>query len=132
MSRIGLDRSCRRSRFAELIGDKFGNLSFVAALILPTILELMFSFVLLLAGLAYFAYMEGSEFQATIGKKLLGLKVVDATTGGGPIGLPRGAIRTVSKILSAMAFFLGFIWVAFSPRKQGWHDLIAQTQVVRG
>ena len=32
MSRIGLDRRCRRSRFAELIGDKFGNLPFVAAL----------------------------------------------------------------------------------------------------
>jgi uncharacterized RDD family membrane protein YckC len=34
-------------------------------------------------------------------------------------------------ILSAIPFFLGFLWVAFSPRKRSWHDALTDTMVTR-
>lgn len=68
--------------------------------------------------------------QATPGKMALGLVVVDANTGQ-PASTGRYIIRYVCYFLSAIVILLGFIWVAFNPRKQGWHDLIAGTVVVK-
>ncbi len=57
-------------------------------------------------------------------------KVVDAKTGGVPsVGQCIG--RYFAYILSAIPLCLGYIWVAFDPKKQAWHDKLAETVVVR-
>lgn len=68
--------------------------------------------------------------QATPGKMALGLVVVDADTGQ-PASTGKYIIRYIGYFISGLVLLLGFIWVAFSPRKQGWHDMIAGTVVVR-
>ena len=40
-------------------------------------------------------------------------------------------IRYLGYYVSTLALFLGFLWIAFDPRKQGWHDKMANTVVVR-
>ncbi len=67
---------------------------------------------------------------ATPGKMAIAAKIVDARTGEAPsTGQLIG--RYLSYYISAMPFCLGFIWVAFDRRKQGWHDKLAHTVVIR-
>lgn len=68
--------------------------------------------------------------QATPGKMIVSARVVDARTGEA-ITFWQGALRYLGYFVSMMPFFLGILWVAFDPRKQGWHDKIAGTVVVR-
>ena len=66
----------------------------------------------------------------TLGKMAVGIKVVNAA--GAVPGLGRAALREIpGKILSSIAIYLGFLWVAWDKRKQGWHDKIAGTYVVK-
>lgn len=67
---------------------------------------------------------------ATPGKMLLGLRIVRADTGA-PIGLGGAILRYIGYIVSSIVLCIGLIWVAFDARKQGWHDKIAKTVVVR-
>jgi uncharacterized RDD family membrane protein YckC len=66
---------------------------------------------------------------ATPGKLAVGLKIVDATTGGPP-PLGRLVLRFFGYFLSALPLYLGFLWAAIDRRKQGWHDKIARTIVI--
>lgn len=84
----------------------------------------------LIAGLAYFIGFEGSRMQATPGKKALGLIVTDER--GGRISYGRATGRYFAKILSGLILLIGYIMVAFTEKKQGLHDLIASTLVVKG
>ena len=71
-----------------------------------------------------------SAKQATPGKMAIGAKIVDASTGLAPTtGQFIG--RYFAYLLSMIALFLGFIWVAFDARKQSWHDKLSGTVVVR-
>ncbi len=67
--------------------------------------------------------------QATPGKMLVGFKIVDAQTGGKPT-LSQWIIRHLGYFVSTLPLGLGFLWVAFDSRKQGWHDKMAGTVVV--
>ncbi len=67
---------------------------------------------------------------ATPGKMLLGLKVLDAKTGN-LLTLGQAFLRYVGYIVSSLIFCLGYIWVGFDKKKQGWHDKMAKTVVVR-
>ncbi len=67
--------------------------------------------------------------QATPGKMALAIKVVDARTGR-PLSLGQAVGRYAAYFISTIPLGLGFIWVAFDPRKQGWHDKLAGTVVV--
>jgi uncharacterized RDD family membrane protein YckC len=66
----------------------------------------------------------------TPGMMLLGLRVARESDGSNP-GLARSILRYVGYVISQIFLFIGFIWVAFDSRKQGWHDKIAGTVVVR-
>jgi len=68
--------------------------------------------------------------QATPGKMAIGARVVDATTGQAP-STRQLVIRYLGYYVSTIPLMLGLIWVAFDPRKQGWHDKLAGTVVVR-
>jgi uncharacterized RDD family membrane protein YckC len=71
-----------------------------------------------------------ATLQATPGKMLISARIVDAKTGGKP-GLGQCILRYLGYFVSIIPFGLGLLWVAFDPRKQGWHDKIAGTVVVR-
>lgn len=78
--------------------------------------------------LFYFTYFHGTTGQ-TLGKRMLGMKVVRST--GEPIRTGVAFLRWAGYIVSGLIFNLGFLWIAFDGRKQGWHDKIAGTCVIR-
>ena len=67
---------------------------------------------------------------ATPGKMVISAKIVDAKTLGSP-STGQLIVRYIGYFISAFVFGLGFLWVAFDKRKQGWHDKIAGTLVVK-
>ena len=90
----------------------------------------MSGFVLieLVVYLIYFAGMESSKYQATLGKMAIGVIVTDEN--GDRVSFARATGRLFSKILSAMILYIGFIMAGFDSRKQALHDKIANTFVV--
>jgi len=82
----------------------------------------------LLLYVGYFVYFWGMG--QTPAMRWLGLQVVDGTIGT-PIGFGRAALRYVGYLVSILVCYIGLIWAAFDPRKQGWHDKIARTVVIR-
>jgi hypothetical protein len=64
------------------------------------------------------------------GKWVTRLRVVDATTGKAPT-TRQSIVRYLSYFLSALPFGLGFFWIIWDKKKQGWHDKIANTYVIR-
>jgi uncharacterized RDD family membrane protein YckC len=68
--------------------------------------------------------------QATPGKMALGMRVVDAKTGN-TLTVAQSVVRYLGYYLSTIAFGLGLIWVGLDPKKQGWHDKLAGSVVVR-
>lgn len=87
------------------------------------------SSIFTLAGWLYFAIMESSGRQATLGKMALGIRVVDQE--GERISFAKATGRYFAKILSALILLIGFIMAAFDQRKQALHDRLAGTYVLR-
>ena len=81
-------------------------------------------------GWLYFTISESSSWQATLGKRMLGLRVTDET--GNRIGFGRANGRYFSKFLSAITLGIGYLMVAFTDKKQGLHDKMAGTLVLKG
>jgi uncharacterized RDD family membrane protein YckC len=83
----------------------------------------------LIFGLLYFAYFEGGPTGQTLGKRALGIRVIDFS-GGGPIGFGRGVIRYLGRLVSGFVCLLGYLWMLWDKEKQTWHDKFATTVVV--
>ena len=83
----------------------------------------------LVIGIAYFGYLEGSASGQTVGKRALGIRVIDFNTGG-PIGFGRAVIRYFGRIVSAIACLLGYFWMLWDKERQCWHDKFANDVVV--
>ena len=85
--------------------------------------------IFLVLGILYWALMQSSKRQATLGKALCGLKV------GGPngerISVARALGREAAKIISSLTFLIGYVIAAFTRNKQALHDFVATTYVVR-
>jgi uncharacterized RDD family membrane protein YckC len=64
----------------------------------------------------------------TPGKMLLGLRIV--STEGNAITFWQALRRYIGYYISAIAFYMGFLWVLLDNRRQGWHDKLAGTIVV--
>ena len=77
----------------------------------------------------YYAGFESSRWQATPGKRVIGIRVTDAA--GARASFARATGRYFAKILSALICGIGYLLAAFTARKQALHDLIAGTLVVR-
>lgn len=84
--------------------------------------------ILFVASWVYFAGLESSVWQATVGKKMLAMKVTDMN--GARIDFIKATIRYLSKFLSSFILMFGFIMIAFTAKKQGLHDFIAGTVVL--
>jgi len=79
-------------------------------------------------GWLYYALCESSTAQATPGKMALGIKVTDLA--GRRISFGSASGRHFGKIISGLCLGIGYLSVAFSERKQGWHDMWANCLVV--
>jgi uncharacterized RDD family membrane protein YckC len=84
----------------------------------------------ILVSWSYVSYLNGIQ-QQTIGKKVLGIKVVDATTGG-PIGIGRALLREIVLGVTGLLCFVGYFSPFFdgTKRLQGWHDKAASDFVI--
>jgi uncharacterized RDD family membrane protein YckC len=76
----------------------------------------------------YFTYFEGSSGQ-TPGKRVLGIWVLDAQTAA-PLGFGRAFGRYVFSLVSALVFYLGYLWMLWDRNRQTWHDKVAGAVVV--
>lgn len=77
----------------------------------------------------YGAFAESSAKQGTIGKRLLNIKVTDM--GGGRISLATGFGRNAAKVLSVIPLFFGYLYSFLNKKQQCWHDITANTLVVK-
>jgi uncharacterized RDD family membrane protein YckC len=78
---------------------------------------------------AYFTYFEGTASGQTVGKKALGIRVIDFRAGGS-IGHGRAFIRWIGRLVSSIACLLGYLWMLWDKEKQTWHDKFANAVVV--
>ncbi|MEL0608994.1 RDD family protein [Vibrio echinoideorum] len=86
------------------------------------LLNWVFPFI---ATVVFWVYRSG-----TPGKIALKLQVVNAETGEA-LSTGKSILRYLAYYVSILPLCFGFVWIAFSGKKQGWHDLIANTVVVR-
>src|SRR5438128_172787 len=84
-------------------------------------------YIINLAAIVLVIYMEGIK-GGTPGKLILGLRVVNDEKKY--IGIPKAILRYISKILSAITIFIGYLMIGWTQKKQGLHDKIAKTYVV--
>lgn len=87
------------------------------------------SLAILLLVWLYYALMESSKTQGTIGKMALGLKVTDLE--GNPVSFGRATGRYFGKIISGMLLYVGYILAGLTEKKQALHDMMASCLVVR-
>jgi len=117
-----------REQFEEMgrAGDR-GNPAF------PVFLVLMictFFVCAIIGGWLYFAGMESSVHQGTLGKMALGLVVTDMN--GRPVSFGRASGRFFAKIITSLVpLYIGFIMAGFTEKKQALHDMIASCLVLR-
>ncbi|MPW35304.1 RDD family protein [Vibrio sp. B1Z05] len=83
-----------------------------------------------LISLLYFSFMDSSKKQATFGKLIMGIKIITKT--GGKLSFFRAMWRFISKIFSSLILFIGLIMIPFTKKKQGLHDFMAGSLVVKG
>ena len=108
-----------------------GVINFVVAAILSSSSTGRYGIQTLL-GIIYFSYFWSASSiwpGQTVGDKLLNLRVVK--TDGSDISIVQAFIRYIGLVISFLVIFIGVIWVAFDPNKQGWHDKIAGTYVIK-
>jgi uncharacterized RDD family membrane protein YckC len=139
----GIRYSGRLARFFAYIIDGFviGVISgipyFIGIMLLTvgaqnenSIFMLIGGLIMLLGGLIAIAYKPWmwSRDGRTIGYKAMSLKVVRAVDGG-PVSGMQAIGRLLGYIVSGI-FYLGFIWILFDDKRQGWHDKLAGTVVI--
>ena len=84
---------------------------------------------ILLVWWVYIAAFLSSSWQATPGKKVCGLKVVDYN--GSRISFAQATGRYFAGFLSVITLGIGFVMIAWTARRQGLHDMMASTLVVK-
>lgn len=119
-----------RDRFAAGLIDV---LALVALTLVPT---LAFGLshnastgVMLVLIVLYTAVLEGGQRGQSLGKRALGIRVVDAGTGG-PIGFGRGVVRGIVGIISGFPGNIGYFWMIWDRDRQTWHDKLSSSYVV--
>lgn len=85
---------------------------------------------ILMAAIAigYYTYFFGKG--QTPGMKLVEVKLI-RTDGVEPVGYKKGFFRWIGMEISGMVLFLGYVWILIDKKRQGWHDKIAGTYVVK-
>ncbi len=102
------------------------SLALLSTMMVPLMIVSVFTLVL---SWIYFAFMESSPRQATLGKMAVGIIVTDLQ--GNRISFLQATGRFFSKIISSMILYIGYIMAAFTEKKQALHDMIASTLVLK-
>ena len=108
--------------YGPIVVMAFGTEYF--SLDVPRYWDLVTLVVIAVATLLFWRYQG-----ATPGKIAIAARIVDAETGRPP-STARLVVRLFAYLVSALPLYLGFLWIAFDRRKQGWHDKIAGTVVI--
>ena len=95
---------------------------------LPLTGIILYAIAVFIIPVLYFALWESSSKQATWGKQVMRIKVVDSQ--GKQLSVYRSFARTIGKILSGLPFYMGFVMSGISQQKQALHDKMANTYVV--
>lgn len=104
-----------------IIGALFGMLG-------NDFLALLGSLLSIVVAVGYFVYFWGTSGQ-TPGKSVMKIKVVSAD--GSAMTMGKAVMRLIGYFVSGLIVYLGFLWILFDANKQGWHDKIAGTYVVK-
>ncbi len=80
-----------------------------------------------ISGALYFVFFWVSQKGQTLGNRLMAIKVTK--TDGGELDIATGIVRYIGYFISSLVFGLGFLWIIWDSKKQGWHDKIANTVV---
>jgi uncharacterized RDD family membrane protein YckC len=90
-----------------------------------------FTFIVILAvgGWLYAALSESSRYRATLGKRIMGVQVVNAA--GGKLTFGQASVRHVMKFLSLFSLGLGFLMAGWTKRRQALHDIPSDCLVIR-
>jgi len=105
--------------------DPYALMQTLETLILPSLIFSSCAYFIL-AGI-YFSWMESSPQQATLGKRMLGIKVTNSD--GEPIKLPQAIGRYLAATLSWVTLNLGHALAAWTPQRRALHDYVAGTRV---
>ncbi|MBO4707864.1 MAG: RDD family protein [Elusimicrobiaceae bacterium] len=119
---IGILKACFEPAVMENIIEKANRTA-----TLPLTAIIIYTLIFFILSALYFILWESSSKQATWGKQIIRIKVVDAQ--GKRLSFGRATSRTLSKILSSI-FYIGFIMAGITQQKQALHDKIANTYVV--
>jgi uncharacterized RDD family membrane protein YckC len=90
---------------------------------------LMYFGISIFATILYYGLFESSPLQATPGKMALSIKVTDMN--GNRVSIGRAIGRYLGKILSSLILGIGYLMIAFTEKKQGLHDIMAETLVIK-
>ncbi|WP_412466014.1 RDD family protein [Pedobacter sp. KLB.chiD] len=85
--------------------------------------------LIFLVKLLYGSIAEATKNQATIGKKLLNIKVTDLE--GSRVSFGISLARNLSKIMSVVPVFFGYLYSFLNKKHQCWHDIVANTLVIK-
>ena len=113
----------------NIFGTAFVNRMFTDDIVKETVGYMSWQWIIAaVVAWVYMAGMESSPFQATLGKLILGAKVVD--TSGNRLSFPRASARFFCRLLAALPWGLGLLIVGLTNKKQGLHDMMAGCLVV--
>jgi uncharacterized RDD family membrane protein YckC len=84
----------------------------------------------ILVALVYFTYFHATSAGQSIGNKIMGIRVLDAGSGR-PLPYVRAFARALMSNVSALPCFLGYFWALWDRRQQTWHDMVADSVVVK-
>lgn len=85
--------------------------------------------VIYLGTIIGYMLLEAGPYGQTPGKWIVGIRVVDST--GRPLSMGRSVGRYFGRILSALPFYLGFLWPLWDDERRAIHDMVCETRVIR-
>ncbi|MGP1398014.1 MAG: RDD family protein [Inquilinaceae bacterium] len=127
-------------RFVALVIDQFITSIFTIIFTIPYIVALnqngsesttniLYSLLITIAYMIYYIVPMSSRWQATIGKRIMGIYVI--RTSGKRIGPAFALGRLLSYAISTLPLYIGFLMPLWMKEKQALHDLVCGTRVVR-
>ena len=112
-----------------VIGILIGAVGVVLALAIGDVTGGLIIFVLVIVYAVVYLWLVSTRGQSP-GKMAIGIKIVRMD--GGSLGVGGALTREIiGKLVSSLIFYLGYIWILFDGKRQGWHDKIAGTYVVK-
>ena len=82
-----------------------------------------------LVGAIYYWYFLTQQNGQTLGKRIMHIRVVK--TNGQPLTAADAIVRYIGYYINSIVFFLGWIWAFFDRDRQGWHDKLVSTIVIK-